>query len=130
METIETLFLSLKYTRPILQVFGPTLRILTLRLMEDPGISDQLDMALLGPLTQLKQLTLHALPRSTVFIKANNPGNWTEKTFLPMLSKFEANFCLGKWAPLFERKSLIDLKLMCCHIGIKVGYKLVFFFYL
>ena len=43
------------------------------------------------------------------------------ETFLPSLKQIQSNICLGKFAHLFEKKSLlIDAEFNCCHIGTKV----------
>jgi len=120
LDAIFVSHLELPFIRPILNVFGPNLTSLILIFTEDSR--NKLDMAWLGgSCTQLKNLSLISLQHPPILHSEHDPVGWSPDTFLPFLTQFRTNICLGKWAPLFEGKStLTHLHLYCCHVGSRV----------
>jgi len=121
---LDAIFIShleLPFIRPILNVFGPNLTSLHLNFDEDRR--NKLDMAWLGgSCTQLKKLSLLSFQHPPITMDTeHDPVGWGADTFLPLLTEFRTNICLGKWSPLFERKSTLTLlELFCCHVGSRV----------
>jgi len=110
--TIEDL--STEYMRPVLNALGPNLKKLTLKRCD-------FDMAWLSSCTQLQHLKINCCSLRTDKLATRGHNNWTHATFLPVLTEFQSNVCLQKWAPVFEEKStLVKLTLNCCHIATKV----------
>ena len=106
--------LSTEYARPVLNALGPALKKLTLKRCD-------FDMAWLSSCTQLQHLTINCCSLRTDKLITRGHNNWTHATFLPVLTEFQSNVCLQKWAPIFEKKStLVKLTLNCCHIATKV----------
>lgn len=81
--------------KPIMDMFGPTLKKLELDFLKEAQLSD------LAACSQLEELTIKRCRN----LKASYPTNWTWATFLPLLLKsIKSECCLGDWAPSFERK--------------------------
>jgi len=106
-----------KYVEPILEVFGPGLKELQL---DD---CTQIDLQKLVRCFQLQELFITGYAGSFLLAKKNEKEHLLSnmETFLPALTFFQSDICLGEWSCLFERKStLVYLFLSCCHIGIGV----------
>ncbi len=108
-----------EYVKPILNVFGPTLKQLTLEHCSNINFSD---------LASCKQLESLRIRNSSLANPQENEALLMDPdlSFLPQLKKFKSGICLGVYSRLFEGKtSLTHLTLRCCHIGTEVSYILI-----
>lgn len=94
---------------PILKVFGQQLHNLEVKSCFDIKLTD------LALCSQLESLQIH---KSSL-----DPREWIStndaSAFLPHLTTFESDSCLGPSSRLFEEKSsLVSLVLHCSHVGV------------
>ncbi len=108
--------LNPKLYKLVLNVFGEVSTTLDLF-----GCGPIIDMAQLGVCSKLEKLSIVHSPINLEDVAA--ASSWTPETFLPCLSHFRTNGCLGLWAPLMiERKCrLADISIQCSHIATDVG---------
>ncbi len=101
---------------PILDVFGPGLKELEF------ANCTQIDLQKLARFFQLQELCIMGSD-SSLLAKENEDEHLllNTDTFLPALTCFQSDICLGKWSFIFEKKSsLVHIFLSCCHIGMRV----------
>ncbi len=112
LNSITLLGVDSKFVKLILDVFGPTLKMLKLDSLNKMKLSD------MAPCSKLEELTIKRCHN----FEASYPSNWTWANILPHLKSIKSECCLGNWAPLIERKlsSLNAAQLSCCHIGTDV----------
>ena len=108
--------MNLKLCQLVLNVFGEVLTTL------DLFCCGPINMALLGACSKLEELSIVLSPINLEDVAS--VSCWTPETFLPCLTHFRTNACLGVWAPLMiERKcKLVDVSIHCCHIATDVRH--------
>ena len=98
-----------KFCKLVLSIFGEVLTTLNLH-----GCGP-IDMTLLGMFRKLENLSIVLSPINLEDVDA--ASCWTPDTFLPCLTHFQTDACLGVWARLMiERKcKLVDISIHCAH---------------
>jgi len=104
-----------KFLKLVLNVFGEVLTTL------DLFGCGPIDMAQLGVRRELENLSIVLSPIN--LHDADAASCWTPDTFLPSLTHFRNDACLGVWARLMiERKcKLVDISINCSHIATDVS---------
>ena len=110
-----------KFVKLVVNIFGEVLTTLDLY-----GCGPT-DMGQLGICSKLEELSIVLSPINLEDVGA--ASCWTPETFLPSLTHFRTDACLGVWAPLMiERKCrLVDISIHCCHIATDVRHILIIY---